>query len=340
MDEVVVSAPVAEAPVAEAQGQEGTQQAQPQEPQQAPKWAGFSDQDKIAFMRESLGDLPKGTEIKIMNGKPVVVGKANGKEFVKNFDQLVRDYQFTEAANDNFERAKQAAKQAEEQKAFSQQLVNHLINNPQYYFHMLKEAGYRDHEINELAAKQLQQAIEEAETPEEVKQLKKFQKENEDLKKRLEEIEAEKRANVERAQLEQHYEAKKTELYKAMEEVGLFDKDVTEDVRYNFAKVALYWMKQAEDQNIEGFTAQKAVQKAIRDMQQSNKFFFSKLKPEERIKHLPEDMARVLAGSMPNKTQVIPTANNLAQMKQAQRPKGLATEQPVKKSLNDYFNNL
>lgn len=316
------------------------EQVQEQAPQAQSKWASFDDNDKIAFMRESLGDLPKGTEIKIINGRPVVVGKANGKEFVKNFDQLVRDYQFTEAADQKFNAGKEYEKKAKEQAEFNQSLVKQLIENPQYYYTVLKQAGYSDNDINEVAAKQLEQAIQEAETPQEIRDLRKFQKENEDLKKRLEEIENKEKASIEAKKLEEHYNTKKTELFKALEDNGLFDKDVPEEVRYNFAKVALYWMKQAEDQGIEGYTAQKAVAKVAKDMAASNKYFMSRLKPEERINHLPEDMAKIFAASLPKTKAVTPTANSLGQMKQEGKP--VVQKEPQKKarSLNDYFNKL
>jgi len=330
MDEVQVQAPVAEQVAPQAEGQ----------PAAPSKWAGFTDDDKVSFMRESLGELPKGTEIKIVNGKPVVVGKANGKEFVKNFDHLVRDYQFTEAADQNFAKSKEAAKQAAEQAQFNQELFTQLMENPKNYFKALKQYGYNESQINDIAAQQLEEAIQEAETPQEIRDLRKAQRENEEMKKRLEEIDNKEKTAIESKKIEENYAMKKTELFSALETAGLFDKDVSEEVRFNFAKVALYWMKQAEDQGIEGYTAEKAVNKAMKDMQMSNKYFLGKLKPEQRTSLLPDDMAKIYASSLPKTSPVTPTGNSLGQIKQQGKP--VVQQEKTKKplSLNDYFNKL
>jgi hypothetical protein len=298
------------------------------------------DQAKIKTFIEMAGGIPKGTEIIMHNGKPHLYGKVNGKEVVKSLEDIIRDFSMTTGAEEKLAKVKEQEKRVTEQERINQGIVKALVDNPKHFWDVLRHAGYDDDKIAEIAAARLQEAIQDAETPKEVRELKKAQQKTEELEEKVRRYEEEKQKIVQQQKVEEQYNAIKGDVYKALEDNKVFEESVPENVRTNVTYAALHWLQVAEHQGIKDFTPDKAVKKAVKDLEGWGKSYFNSLSDDMLIRSLPPKVAEIYAKAIkkPYGATDTPTANSL---KAKEQPKYKTAKQaPKKKSLNDFFDKL
>ena len=292
-----------------------------------------TNEGKIALFKEIVGEIPKGMEIIMHGGKPQIYGKINGRPVTKSLDSIIREYSLSEAAEEKLQQAKIEEKRVKEQSRVIQEAFSRIMENPEYYIDVLRNAGVPDEKIYEMSYKQLERALEESNTPQEVKDARKIKNENEYIKKQI--AEREEREKVEKERQEKVVEYQKTvqELSKALEDNKIFDKDIPENLRLQYAYNALHWLKVAEDQGIKDFTPDKAVKRAVRDLESWGKTYYGSLSDDILVKMLPDKVAKVYAKSL-EKATVTPTVNSLINRDKVEtevRPKG---------TINEFFNKI
>lgn len=295
--------------------------------------ATLADEQKIAYFKEIAGEIPKGFEIVMHQGKPHLVGRVDGRPIVKTLDSLIRDFSMTEAAESKLTSAKDYEKKAKEAFGSAQSLVKTLIDDPDQFWEVLQASGMPEEKIAEIAARRLERAIKDAETPKEVKELEQTRRELEALKK--EKLEREERENKEKLnkEVEAQYKTQQAEVFKALELNKVLDENVPENIKAQLAYSAVYWLKNAEDQGIKDFTADKAVKKAMKDLDGWGKNYYNSLSDEMLIKMLPEKVAKVYAASI--KRTVPPTANSLNGVGEGQ-----GSREKKRMSINEAFSKI
>jgi len=295
--------------------------------------ATLVDEQKIALFKEVVGEIPKGFEIVMHNGKPHIVGRIDGKPVAKTLDSVIRDMSMYDAGEAKLNAGKDYEKKAKEAFGSAQSLVKTLIEDPDQFWEVLQASGMPEEKIAEIAAKRLEKAIKDAETPKEVRELEQTRRELEALKKQNQEREEKENKEKLSKEVEAQYKTQQTEVFKALQENKVFDESVPENIKAQLAYSAVYWLKNAEDQGIKDFTADKAVKKAMKDLEGWGKSYYSALSDEMLVKMLPEKVAKVYAQTI--KRSAPPTANSLNGIGEGQ-----GKTEKKKMSINEAFSKI
>ena len=305
------------APVVEQGKEEGQTEGQA-EGQEAPakeEINGIEQQFKSA--------LPKGAEIITHEGKAYLKQKIDGEVTYKPLEDIIRDYSKSSAADKKLQDAKLKAKEVENYKKKIETEFLDLLKNPEMYYKYRRQAGFKEDEDYDTAAKLLEQGIKRKEmTPEqrELEELKEWRAKQEQELQKTKQTEEQKRLEE---QTEIHRQAITSKIIDTLKKNNITEKtDGT--VRSMLMTAMLQEMASAERYGFtpEEFTAQDALEKVNRDAKGFLDYYLGIVPDHQILSMIPKRVIDLIRRGGAEPKTVTPTANSLKPTKQTEyKPK-------------------